>query len=139
MSDVLLVKYAEIHLKGLNRPYFQSLLLKRVKEAVRPYTRDVQLYDSRIFVRGLKEPAAATERLRRVFGVHAICPAIEMDKDDFKALCDAAAGMMENLTGTFKVRARRADKRYFLDSPEINARIGGRILGRYPQLKADVH
>ncbi len=139
MSDVLLVKYAEIHLKGLNRPYFQSLLLKRVKEAVRPYTRDVQLYDSRIFVRGLKEPAAATERLRRVFGVHAVCPAIEMDKDDFKALCDAAAGMMENLTGTFKVRARRADKRYFLDSPEINARMGGRILERYPQLKVDVH
>ena len=43
MSDVLLVKYAEIHLKGLNRPYFQSLLLKRVKEAVRPYTRRAAL------------------------------------------------------------------------------------------------
>ena len=94
----------------------------------------MQLYDSRIFVRGLKEPAAATERLRRVFGVHAVCPAIEMDKDDFEALCDAAAGMMENLTGTFKVRARRADKRYSL-IPRDQRPDGRPDLERYPQLR----
>lgn len=139
MTELLLVKYAEIHLKGLNRPYFQSLLLRRVREAVRPFTRDVQLYDSRIFVRGIKDPEAAMERVRKVFGVHAVCPAVEMAKDDFDAICQAAAGLMAGLSGTFKVRARRADKNYFLDSPRINAEIGGRILAQLPHLKVDVH
>ncbi|MDD4080886.1 MAG: tRNA 4-thiouridine(8) synthase ThiI [Eubacteriales bacterium] len=139
MNDILLVKYAEIHLKGLNRPYFQNLLLKRVKEAVRPFSRDVQFYDSRIFIRGIRDVDAAVERVRKVFGVHAVCPAVEMDKADFNAICAQAANLMASLNGTFKVRARRADKRYFLDSPEINARIGGFVLENHPGLKVDVH
>ena len=139
MTELLLVKYAEIHLKGLNRPYFQNLLLRRVKEAVRPFTREVSLYDSRIFVRGVKDPQAAMERVRKVFGVHAVCPAIEMDKEDFEAICQAGSRMMEGLSGTFKVRARRADKRYPLDSPQINAQMGGVILANHPDLKVDVH
>lgn len=139
MTELLLVKYSEIHLKGQNRPYFQNLLLKRVKESVRPFTRDVQLYDSRIFIRGILDKEAAMEAVRKVFGVHAVCPAVEMEKADFDAICRVAAQMMAPLSGTFKVRARRADKRYFLDSPEISARIGGFVLANQPNLKVDVH
>jgi thiamine biosynthesis protein ThiI len=139
MTELLLIKYAEIHLKGLNRPYFQSLLLRRVKEAVRPFTRDVKLFDSRIFVRGIKDTDAAMERVRKVFGVHAVCRAVEMDKENFDAVSQAGAELMAELSGTFKVQARRADKRYFLDSPQINAKIGGHVLAQNPQLKVDVH
>ena len=139
MTELLLVKYSEIHLKGQNRPYFQNLLLKRVKESVRLFTRDVQLYDSRIFIRGILDKEAAMEAVRKVFGVHAVCPAVEMEKADFDAICRAAAQIMAPLSGTFKVRARRADKRYFLDSPEISARIGGFVLANHPGLKVDVH
>ena len=139
MTKVLLIKYAEIHLKGLNRPFFQNLLLRRVKEAMRPFTRDVTLFDSRIFVRGVDDAEAAMERLGKVFGVHAVCLAVEMAKADFEAICQAGADMMSGLAGTFKVRARRADKRYFLDSPQINAQLGGCVLEKNPQLSVDVH
>lgn len=139
MTELLLVKYAEIHLKGLNRPYFQSLLLRRVREAVRPYSRDVKLFDSRIFVRGLHDPEAAMERVRKVFGVHSVCRAIEMDKTDFEAICQAGAALMAGLSGSFKVKARRADKRYELDSPQINAKVGAYVLTQNPQLSVDVH
>ncbi|MBQ7305813.1 MAG: tRNA 4-thiouridine(8) synthase ThiI, partial [Clostridia bacterium] len=37
-----------------------------------------------------------------------------------------------------KVSARRSDKRYFMDSPQINAQVGGRILRANPDLKVDV-
>ena len=139
MTELLLVKYAEIHLKGLNRPYFQKLLLKRIKETVRPFALNVEFFDSRIFIRGVQDIEAVIERVRKVFGVHAVCAAVEMNKADFGAICTAAAGMMTGLAGTFKVRARRADKRYFIDSPEINTRIGAVILEKNPALVVDVH
>ena len=47
--------------------------------------------------------------------------------------------MMEGLTGTFKVEARRSDKRYPMDSPQINAEVGGYILDHCQGLTVDVH
>ena len=40
---------------------------------------------------------------------------------------------------TFKVNARRARKNYPLESMEINAKIGEKLLEAYPELKVDVH
>ena len=40
---------------------------------------------------------------------------------------------------SFKVCARRARKNYPMDSMEINAKMGHRILEAYPQLHVDVH
>ena len=34
MQELLLVRYGEIYLKGLNRPYFLRALVTRVKQAV---------------------------------------------------------------------------------------------------------
>ena len=34
MENVLLVRYGEIHLKGLNRPYFERMLLERIRESL---------------------------------------------------------------------------------------------------------
>ena len=64
---------------------------------------------------------------------------IEMDKDDFGAICEQAAKMMEPLSGTFKVLARRSDKRYPLDSPAIMREAGGYILEHVPHLSVDVN
>ena len=62
-----------------------------------------------------------------------------MDKDDFEAICEQAAKMMEPLSGTFKVLARRSDKRYPLDSPAIMREAGGYILEHVPHLSVDVN
>ena len=47
--------------------------------------------------------------------------------------------MMQDLHGTFKVNARRSDKRYFMNSPQINMEMGGRILEANSSLKVDIH
>ena len=139
INNMLLVKYAEVHLKGQNRPYFQRLLLNHVRDAAKPFGAIARLHDSRIMVTGYKDEEACAKRVSRVFGVHSVSPAVEMPKDDFEAICEQASKMMKGLSGTFKVIARRADKLFFLDSPQINAKIGGRILDACPELRVDVH
>lgn len=139
MRKLLLVKYGEIYLKGLNRPYFMRALVERVRQAVAGMGCQVWLHDARVFVADIKDMDETVARVRKVFGVHSVCPAVEIDKEDFGGICEQAAEMMKPFKGTFKVEARRSDKHYFLDSPEINARVGGYVLERNDQLKVDVH
>ena len=138
MRELLLVRYGEIFLKGLNRPVFLKALVKRVKQAVAPLGGTVWLHDGRIFVSDAEDMDECIRRVTKVFGVHSVCPAVEMDKDSFDAICDQAVRMTEGLSGTFKVVARRSDKRYPLDSPAINSEMGGRILRVNKALSVDV-
>ena len=138
MRELLMVRYGEIYLKGLNRPYFQNLLLSRVKSAVKKYSSKVVLHDSRIYIHDMTDKMACLEAVQKVFGVHSVCPAVEMEKDDFEAVCEQGLRMMDGLSGTFKVLARRADKRYPMDSPQICAQMGGYILERRSDLRVDV-
>lgn len=138
MRELLLVRYGEIFLKGLNRPYFIRELIKKIRHAVKGLGGNVWVNDSRIFVSDFTDLEECIRRVTKVFGVHSVCPAIEMPKDDFEAICQQAVNMASGLKGTFKVSARRSDKRYFMDSPQINAQVGGRILRANPNLKVDV-
>lgn len=138
MRELLLVRFGEIFLKGLNRPYFIRELVKKIKHAVKELGGNVWVNDSRIFVSDFTDQEECIRRVTKVFGVHSVCPAIEMPKDDFEAICQQAVNMVAGLKGTFKVSARRSDKRYFMDSPQINAQVGGRILRSNPELKVDV-
>lgn len=138
MRELLLVRYGEIFLKGLNRPYFLRELVKRVRHAVKDVGGSVWLHDSRIFVSDFTDLEACIRRVTKVFGVHSVCPAVEMPKEDFDAICTQAVSMMQGLCGTFKVSARRSDKRYPMNSPEINEEMGGRILDACPGLRVDV-
>lgn len=138
MKELLMVRYGEIYLKGLNRPFFQNLLLSRVKSAVKLYTTNVFLHDSRIYVRDMEDMESCLKAVQKVFGVHSVCPAIEMDKTDFDAICEQGLRLMDGLSGSFKVLARRADKRYPMDSPQICAKMGEYILERRPDLRVDV-
>ena len=138
MRELLLVRYGEIFLKGLNRPYFIRELIKKIRHAVKDLGGNVWVNDSRIFVSDFTDLEECIRRVTKVFGVHSVCPAIEMPKDDFEAICQQAVNMASGLKGTFKVSARRSDKRYFMDSPQINAQVGGRILRANPDLKVDV-
>ena len=139
MQDLLLVRYGEIFLKGLNRPYFIRALVRKIRYAVRGMGAEVRVNDGRIFVRGFSDLDECIDRVTRVFGVHSVCPAVEMPKEDFDAICAKAVEMTEGLSGTFKVNARRSDKRYPMNSPAINDEAGYRILQAHPDLKVDVH
>ena len=139
MREILLVRYGEVFLKGQNRPFFLRKLVDHVKEAVREVKGHVWLSDGRIYVSDYTDQDEAIRRVTRVFGIHSVSPAIEMEKDDFSAICEQAAKMMSVKTGTFKVLARRSDKRYPMDSPAIMREAGGYILEHVPHLTVDVN
>ena len=55
MQKVLLVRFGEVHLKGLNRPYFLRMLTENVKRAVKDLGGRVWLSDSRIYVADVED------------------------------------------------------------------------------------
>ncbi|HPE95494.1 MAG TPA: THUMP domain-containing protein, partial [Bacillota bacterium] len=148
MTRILLLKYGEIVLKGLNRGYFNMLLERRVKQLLAPITQpggsfSIEYMQSTMYVRahGNADISLALERLKKVFGVVAICPSFETEKN-IDSICSAAAECMDELIGnakTFKCTARRSDKSFPLTSPEICDFVGGTLLDARPSLKVDVH
>jgi len=139
LREVLQIRFSEIYLKGLNRPYFLRMLVERVRDAVKAVDGHVWLSDSRVYCSDATDVEEAIRRLTKVFGVHSVCRAVEMEKTDFSAIQTAAVELLRNTTGTFKVESRRSDKRYFMDSPAINIEIGHFVLEHLPNLKVDVH
>ena len=145
MENVLLVRYGEIHLKGLNRPFFERKLVEGIKHALSDLGATVRMEQGRIFVLGIKDKDRdeAVDRLTRVFGIHSISPAVAVEKE-WDAIADSAMELMrralgESRSATFKVMARRADKRYSMNSEEINRELGHVLLESFPGLSVDVH
>lgn len=145
---ILLVRYGEIYLKGLNRPYFESLQGKAIKRALREFPDAVTHKGyGRFYVTGLSEGEmpAAISAVTKVFGLHSVSPAVEMEKDmdsiTQTLICLVRDYMAQKglAQATFKVKAKRADKRFPLSSMELAAELGGRILDAVEGLSVDVH
>jgi hypothetical protein len=78
------------------------------------------------------------ERVRKVFGIYSVSPAVEMEKD-LDAICRQAAEMMKGMRGSFKVLCKRSDKKFPLNSQELAAKVGEAILEVNDKLVVDVH
>lgn len=143
MKHLLLVRYGEVHLKGLNRPYFIRALMQQVRAVLRPLP-GIRLWqgEGRFYVEDypVEREEEVAQAVCRVFGVHSVSPAVGVDKDldaITEAACDLmrAAGLTE---GTFKVFARRSDKKFPMNSMELARDMGGRLLERFPGLSVDL-
>ncbi len=144
-ADIVLLKYGEIALKGLNRPMFEQKLLRNLEKALQPAGKfKIQKSQSMIYV----EPAEdgidmddAIARMQKVFGIVNICPAVSCDKDmDSIAKTTIACLQAMDVEGkTFKVEAKREDKQFPLNSPQICQQMGGVILKNVKGLSVDVH
>ena len=143
-ADLFLLKYGEIALKGLNKPIFERRLLSNLNLRLAKIGKfSVKAAQSTIYVEPLEtvDTEETLNELKKVFGIVNICPAIRCDKE-LKAIEDTAIECLyeEETEGkTFKVEAKREDKSFPLNSPQLSAEIGARILDRMPELKVDVH
>ncbi len=145
---VLLVRYGEIHLKGLNRPHFEMLQRKALVRALRQFPdAKVVKGQGRFYVEGLSdaELSRAVPLVTKIFGLHSVSPAVEVEIDiDViqEAMAELAQSYMTKhalASATFKVEATRADKRFPLNSMQLAAQTGGYILEHVPGLSVDVH
>ncbi len=142
-----LIKYAEIGIKGKNRHVFEEALVKQIKHALRPCEGNFAVHRTygRVFVECLSEYdySEVTEALSRVFGISGICPIVELPLVSVEDLREAAADFMKTEypeeEATFKVRAKRLNKEYPVESMTVNEELGEAVLTACPYMTVDVH
>lgn len=142
MKQIILVKYGEIILKGLNRHAFEDLLIKNIKGALRPNKAEVWRAQATIYI-DMADPKViddAVESLKKVFGIVAIIKAYVLSKDFEELKTQVVEALREELESakTFKVEAKRADKKYHMTSPEICMELGGHLYENFPGIEVDV-
>lgn len=153
MENIYIVRCGETALKGQNKPYFERMLVQRIKKNLKDMEGvSVDRADGLIFVRTPEHIAQeeTLKRVGRVFGVDSISPAREIEikgmegEEALTAIGRVAVDYMMQLIEergikTFKVEAKRADKTFPLQSPQIGKIMGAKILKGCKVLKVDVH
>lgn len=145
MKEIILIKNGELVLKGLNRNTFEDILIKNMKKALKKigeftFTKS----QSTIMVEPVNDDTDlddAVEALRKVFGIAALSRAIVAEKnfEDIKQKTLEYLDERLDEVSTFKVNAKRSDKKFEMKSPEICREMGACILSAHHHLKVDVH
>lgn len=144
MKEIILLKCGELALKGLNRRTFESVLIKNCRRRLEGLGEfKIWTAQSTIYVEPQDEPDMdeVMDRLEKVFGVAALTRSAVVEKD-FEKISSAAVEYLKQImqeARTFKVEARRSDKAFSMQSPEICRELGGVLLDAYPHLTVDVH
>ncbi len=144
MNEVILIKNGELALKGLNRRTFENILMKNMRYRLADLGRfTFTPAQSTIKIEGGDgaDLEQAVDRLTRVFGIAGFSRALKLPKDFALVLAHSGEYLKEQLllAETFKVNARRSDKRFPLNSPQICEQLGERLLDEFPHLTVDVH
>ncbi len=145
MKEIILIKNGELALKGLNRRTFEDILIKNMKLRLNPLGKWTFVpSQSTIMAEPENEDVdfdEAINRISKVFGIAAFSRALEVPKDMDTILGSAGDYLAPELNGarTFKVEAKRSDKKFPLKSPEICCAVGEKLLEQFPHLVVDVH
>lgn len=142
--EVILCKYGEVVLKGANRQTFESSLIKELRRRASPHgTFKIYFKQSIVYVEPQDEFCdmdGMFDAAKKVFGFVGVTRAAVCEKNMESITETARAYLPEKLAGkrTFKVDAKRSDKRFPLTSPQISAEIGGVILASCKGIRVDV-
>jgi len=146
MKKIILCKYGEIALKGANRAYFEKLLKVELKRRLRNFGKfKIYSAQSTVYIEPLEDSCDmdfAYRAAKNTFGVSAVQMALEVPKDMDAILFAVGTEFMPYIEDakTFKVEAKRSDKKFPLESPEICKLVGGAILEAcHGRKKVDVH
>lgn len=144
MREIILAKSGEMALKGLNRNTFESIVIKNMKRQLREFGKfSIRKAQSTIYIAPEGDGVDMDDvlgRLGQVFGIATLTKTACCEKD-MAAICQTAVAYLgEVLKGsaTFKVEAKRSDKKFPLQSPQIQQELGGVLLSAFPHLKVDV-
>lgn len=143
--EVIMAKYGEIALKGLNRSNFEDLLVKNIKRRLDKIGKfEVTRRQSTIYITPLSKDSdldLAVKKVCNVFGIAAVQRSAVFEKDINTIIEKSIPYLKDALEGakSFKVEAKRSDKSFPLTSPQIQQELGGALADAYPHLVTDVH
>ena len=139
MFNTIIIRNGEVAIKGENRPVFEKKLMTNIKKAL--YGMQIQGYkvykgEGRIYIDADPEIMdQVIEKVRNVFGVVTLSPAIKAEKgyEKLKEMClevfeDAIANGEYK---TFKMDVKRQNKSFHMTSPEMTKDIAGYILSKH--------
>lgn len=145
MKEIILIKNGELALKGLNRCTFEDIMIKNIKRRLKDLGAvEIRKAQSTIYIEPKEETydfEEALERVSLIFGIAAFSRACVCEKNMDDILSKASVYLENTLKSvkTFKVEAKRSDKKFPLKSPEICRELGGVLLSLFPHLSVDVH
>ncbi len=144
-TELIMAKYGEIALKGLNKRVFEDILVKNIKKRLAVLgSFEIRHQQSTLYIKPITQNVdldLAVKRLSTVFGIGAIQRSLIIEKDYEKIISEGIPYLKSSLlmAKTFKVEAKRSDKSFPLSSPELMRELGSKILEAYPHLTVDVH
>ena len=126
----VVIHYQEIALKGKNRPWFIARLVRNLKEATKDLDiQAVHVLPGRIEI--VLGPTLAWEtardRVKHVFGIANFARAGRARLDVDAMAQEILKDLGPENPPTFRLSARRSDKRFPMTSPQIEREVGGRI------------
>lgn len=147
MYRAFLIKYSEIGIKGKNRYVFENILKENIRKALEALMPGyvISKEQGRVFVECPEgyDYEDTIEALKKVFGIAGICPVVVIEDIEWENLKLKVGDYVEkrypNREFSFKVEAKRADKHYPIESPDICIKMGAYLLNRFPEMKVDVH
>ena len=139
MFQAFLIKYAEIAIKGKNRPLFEDALVKQIRRALKAVDGSFHVYKTQgrvhIDTEGEFDYNGTLDALKKVYGISSIHPVMVLEDEGFDELKKRVIAYLAELypdgEHSFKVNARRARKNYPLESMEINAAMGEAVLAGF--------
>lgn len=142
-----LIKYAEIGVKGKNRFVFEDALVAQIRHSLKRIDGDfvVSKESGRIYATAESEYDfdEVIEALQCIFGIAAICPMVQVEDNGYEDLKKQVLSYVEEFyedkNFTFKVNTRRGNKKYPVNSEQINRDLGEVILHTFPETKVNVH
>ena len=143
--EVIMAKYGEIALKGLNRSCFEDLLIRNIKRRLSPLGDfDITRRQSTVYVQPLSDEIdldIAVKKLCNVFGIAAVQRCAVLPKDMAEIIRQGIVYLKDTMENakSFKVEAKRSDKSFSLTSPQIQQELGGALAEAYPDVAIDVH
>ena len=145
MKEIILCKYGEIALKGLNKSTFESMMMKSIRRRLKKFGEmKITKSQSTVYVEPLDDSIDVDEvvdRLSKIFGIIKLCRCCVVEKTMEAILNDSIEYIRDEMESarTFKVDAKRSDKKFPYKSPDICNELGGKILQEFPHLSVDVH
>lgn len=143
--EVIMAKYGEIALKGLNRSSFEDLLIRNIKRRLAPLGDfDITRRQSTIYVQPLSESIdldLVIKKMCNIFGIAAVQRCAVLPKDISEIISEGIVYLKDTLENakSFKVEAKRSDKSFPLTSPQIQQELGGALSDAFPNVSIDVH
>lgn len=141
MERYIIIHYAEIGLKGKNRPFFENTLIKNIRKKLANYNL---IYAKNLYGRVLVKvefngTQGIKDILRRIPGIKYFT-FVQICEPNIDVISRKASQILKTKKfKTFRVETKRANKDFLLNSQQINKKVGEYILNNISDIKVNLN